>query len=261
MNIGMTIALGALAALSPASALAQNQITARARTSECVAENRTTARTAGQPSSVGRDYDIVLEVPNLCVERINLIVRGLEAHVALNAAVASLVTVTAGADVAIKTVDLTIQGVRAEALLLVDLDNVRYIVDRALQLIDNNPQIFDQLYRTTGGLVGTVGGLANTALQPGGVLSQTVNTLGQTVHRTLDTTGRIVERTLDTGGRLLSENVVGSVRDLQLIRETAGTAGQLVRQVRDASGSVIEYTVDQAGTISNARVLQRPTGR
>ena len=127
----------------------------------------------------------------------------MEAHVALNALVANLVRVQAGADVYIKSVDLTLQGVRAEALVLVDLDNVYYIADRALQLIDNNPQIFSQLYRTAGRAVGTVGELANTALQPGGLLSQTVNTLAQTVMRTLDTTGRIVERTIDTAGKVV----------------------------------------------------------
>lgn len=266
------------------SLYAQTPVTTQARVTECIPQTRTgsAARTPGQPSAVGREYDVVLEVPNLCVRRIQLGVRNLEAHVALNALVANLVRVQAGADVAIKSVDLTLQGVRAEALVLVDLDNVYYIADRALQLIDNNPQIFAQLYRTAGRAVGTVGGLANTAVQPGGVvsqtvgvvgrtlenvtlpgglLSQTVNTLGQTVVRTLDTTGRIVERTVDTAGKIVGENAVGSVASLQLVRETAGAAGQMVRQVRDTTGALIEYTVNAAGQISNARVVQAATGR
>ena len=249
-------------AIAP-SLYAQTPVTTQARVTECIPQTRTgsSARTPGQPSAVGREYDVVLEVPNLCVRRIQLGVRNLEAHVALNALVANLVRVQAGADVTIKSVDLTLQGVRAEALVLVDLDNVYYIADRALQLIDNNPQIFAQLYRTAGRAVGTVGELANTALQPGGVLSQTVNMLGQTVVRTLDTTGRIVERTVDTAGKIVGENAVGSVASLQLVRETAGAAGQMVRQVRDTTGALIEYTVNAAGQISNARVVQAATGR
>ena len=261
MRISTLAAWLTLSVTVPSALQAQNQIVGRARTGPCVAQSGAAARTPGQPSAVGRGYDIVLEVPNLCVERINLGVRNLEAHVSLNAAVSSLVSVQAGADVSIKSVDLTIEGVRAEALLLVDLDNVVAVVEQALQLIDNHPEIFEQLYQTTNRAVGVVGGLANTALQPGGVVSQTVNTLGQTVARTVDTTGRIVERTLDTAGRVVGENVVGTVTNLELIRETAGTAGQVVRQVRDASGAIIEYTLNQAGQVVNARVLQAATRR
>src|SRR3954468_21528977 len=87
----------------------------------------------------------------------------------------------------IDKVKLTIKGVRAEVLLKVRLDNVNSIIDRTLTTIDRNPQILERLLTTVDNTVGTVGGIANTALQPGGVLSQTVNTLGQTVQRTLDT--------------------------------------------------------------------------
>jgi hypothetical protein len=199
----------------------------------------------------------VLDVPRLCVDRIHLRVKNLDAHVALNAAVANLVRVQAGADVAIGTVDLTIQGVEVQAQLLIDLDDVAAMAERALTMIDNHPELIQQVYSTAQNAVGTVGGLAQTALQPGGVISQTVNTLGQTVTHTLDTTGHIVERTLDTAGGLVNERTLGLLTSLPLVRETAGTAGSLVRVVRDTTGSLIEYTVDAAGKITNAHVVNK----
>src|SRR4051794_7178342 len=70
------------------------------------------------------EYDVVLDIPNLCVNRIFLKVDSVTAKLNLNARVANLVRIDAGADVLIGNVDLTIQGVRAQALLLVDLDDV-----------------------------------------------------------------------------------------------------------------------------------------
>lgn len=235
--------------------IGEAQITRQTRSAQDCRPTAGTTRTRGQPSAQFQAYDIVLEVPNLCVRHIKLAVRNLDAHVSLNATVANLVRVQAGADANIKSVDLTIQGVRAEALLLVDLDNVAYIVDRTMTMLDNNPQIVRQLYGTVQNTIGTAGGLVNTAVQPGGVLSQTVNALGQTLIRTVDSAGRIVERTVDRTGRILGENVVGNVTRMQVIRQTAGAAGQTVKQVRDASGKIIEFTTDASGQVIAARVL------
>jgi hypothetical protein len=225
-------------------------------------------------------YDVVLDIPNLCVDRINLRVKNLSAHVALDAQVANLVQLTAGADVAIGTVDLRIVGVKAQALLLVDLDNVTYIADQALSFIDQNPDVLKGVLQSVDQTVNTVGGLANTALQPGGVVSQTVgvvgntvnnlvapngvlsqvvNTAGMTVQRTLMTTGEIVERTLGVGGQVVASKAVGRLTDMQTVKETAGAGGAVVRQVRDATGALLEYTLNN-GAISNVRVLQAASG-
>ncbi|HWK90411.1 MAG TPA: hypothetical protein VNP72_10455 [Longimicrobium sp.] len=264
------IALAALLAAAPWGA----PLAAQAAPGEC--QPGTSGRPPG-PSERGREYDVVLEVPDLCVRSIRLEVANLDAHLSLNARVANLVRVNAGADVYIGQVRLGIHGVRAEALLLVDLDNVYYIVSRALAFIDNNPQIVSQLVGTVGNTVRTVGGVANTALQPGGVVSQTVgvagqtlnnltapggvlsetvNTLGQTVQRTVSTTGDIVERTLDTAGGVVGQRTLGSLLTLPVLRQTTNAAGQSVRQVRDESGAVIEYVLDTAGRIVGTRVLQ-----
>lgn len=230
------------------------------------------------PQGVLREYDVVVDVPDLCVERIHLSVANLDARLSLNARVANLVRVTAGADVRLGELDLTLQGVRAQALLLVDLDNVVYVVDRALTFLDENPQIVGQLAGTANSALGTVGGVAGQALRPGGVadqavgavgqtlntvtapgglLSQTVNTLGQTVERTVDATGNIVERTVNTAGGVVGSRTVGRLLDLPVLRETTNAAGQSVRQVRDQSGAVIEYIVGEDGRVVRSRVLSR----
>lgn len=246
---------------------------------ECQPGTGAAARQPGAgPQGILREYDVVVDVPDLCVERIRLNVTNLDARLALSARVANLVRVNAGADVHLGEVDLTIQGVRAQALLLVDLDNVVYVVDRALSFVDENPQIISQLTGTVTSALGTVGGVANQALRPGGVadqavgavgqtlnnvsapgglLSQTVNTLGQTVQRTVDATGNIVERTLDTAGGVVGTRTVGRLLDLQVLNERTNAAGQTVRSVRDQSGAVIEYILNEAGGIVSSRVVSQ----
>src|SRR5688572_8993399 len=130
-------------------------------------------------SAASGDPDVLLDIPNLSVEEINLEVQNLRVHLDLDARLSNLLQLTAGADASIDSDKLNIRGVRAEALLKVRLDNVAAILDRALTTIDRNPQIIDRLLSTVDTTVGTVGQIGQTALQPGGVVSQTVGTVGQ----------------------------------------------------------------------------------
>ncbi|ANY19049.1 hypothetical protein A6F68_00514 [Tsuneonella dongtanensis] len=175
--------------------------------------------------------DVVLDIPNLSVESITLEVQGLEAHVALDAKLASLLSLTAGADAKLESVKLDIKGVQAQAALIVRLDNVRAIIERTLQTLDNNPQIITQLTGTvdnavnvTGGVVnntvGTVGNLTQGILRSGAVLdlarsglstvSETVNSAGETVRRLRASDGAIYEVVTNTAGRILRSARVGS---------------------------------------------------
>jgi hypothetical protein len=238
------------------------------------------ARADHAPAPNERAFDVVLDVPNLCVDRLQLGVRNLEVNVALDARVANLVEISAGADVSIARVDLGLFGVQAQALLLVDLDDVYQVVDRTLTFIDNNPQIVRSLSGTVNNAVGTAGRVANTALQPGGVvsqtvgtvgqtlgnvtapgglLSQTVSTAGQTVQRVVTPAGQILEQTLGTAGQVANSRTIGSVLSLPVVSETAGSAGGVVRQVRDQTGRIIEVTLDRAGQVTATRVLQGAT--
>jgi hypothetical protein len=199
--------------------------------------------------------DVLLDIPTVSVDEITLDVQNLQAHLALDARVASLVTLTAGVDVSIEKVNLTIKGVDASVLLIVRLENVRAIIEKTLNTLENNPQILDRLLSTVDNTVNTVGGVANTALQPGGVISQTVNSLGQTVTRTVDAAGNIVEKTLDNTGGVLNSQTVGKLLELPLVKETTNAAGQTLRQVRDTSGAVIELTLDKAGKVVSSKLI------
>jgi hypothetical protein len=218
----------------------------------------TPVRGGTQRSQEFPEYDVVLDVPNLCVNRIFLKVDSVTATINLNARVSNLVRVNAGADVLIGRVDVTLEGVRAQALLLVDLDDVYYIVDNTLTFVDNHPEIVQQLGSTLQTTVGAVGGLVG-GLVRGLLLGTTRLASGETVQRLVDeVTGNLIERTLSTAGRVVADRAVGSVLNLPVIRETTNAAGQLVRQVRDQAGAVIEYTLDRASNqIRALRVLQQ----
>ncbi len=190
----------------------------------------------GQPSALaqqamsGSDQpDVLLDIPNLSVDEINLEVNNLQVHIALDARLANLLKLTAGADASIDQVKIGIKGVQAQATLIVRLDNVRAIIERTLQTLDNNPQLVTQLLstvdntvNTVGGVanntVGTVGGLAGGLLRNGQVLdlaragltevSRTVNGTGQTVRRVRDRGGQLLEVITDTAGRIISSRGV-----------------------------------------------------
>ena len=203
--------------------------------------------------------DVLLDIPNISVDELTIEVNNLQANLSLDARVANLVQLKAGVDASIERVNITIKGVQASALLIVRLDNVRAIIDKTLTTLDNNPQLVDRLLQSVDNTVNTVGDVANTALQPNGLLSQTVNTLGQTVNRTLDATGNIVEKTLDNTGKVLSSNVVGKVLDLPVISTTTDAAGQTVKRVRDEAGAVIEVVTDAAGKVVSSKVVSGAT--
>jgi len=210
---------------------------------------------------IGNDQpDVLLDVPNLSLDSLRIRVDNLTAKLSLDARVANLVQLKAGVDVTIDKVDIMLAGVQASALLIVRLDNVREIIDKTLTTLDNNPQLVEKLLSTVDNAVNTVGDVANTALQPGGVISQTVNTLGQTVQRTLDATGNIVEKTLDTTGKVLSTKTLGKLLDLPVVSETVNAAGQTVKKLRDTSGKIIEVVVDKSGKILSSSLSGGTTG-
>jgi hypothetical protein len=244
----------------------------------CAAHASAQQRPVSSPPFQGTPhYDVVLEVPRLSVDSILLKVDTLRARLSLNAQAANLVRLSAGVLVGIDQVDLEIRGVVAEAYLYVDLDNVARVVDRVVQTLDRNPEIVTELLATVDSAVNTVGGVANTALRPGGVVSQTVgvlgrtlnnvtapngvlsqvvNTTGQTVQRVLDSSGHIVEKTLNTAGTVVGSRTVGDITKLPQVRTTQNAAGQTVRRVRDTTGKIIEYVISGAGTVTGVRVLQ-----
>lgn len=175
--------------------------------------------------------DVLLDIPNLSVDELTIEVNNLQVDIALDARLANLLKLTAGANASIDQVKIGIKGVQAQATLIVRLDNVRAIIERTLQTLDNNPQLVTQLLSTVDNTVNTVGGVAN-------------NTVG--------TVGNIA------GTALRSGQVLDLARTgLTEVSRTLNAAGQTVRRVRDRSGQLLEVVTDAAGRIVSSRPVSQ----
>ncbi|MEU3307147.1 hypothetical protein [Nocardiopsis sp. NPDC006832] len=110
---------------------------------------RTREERSARPSTRD-DPDVYLDIPVVKVDEIELDVEDLAASVSLEADVLDLLRLKVGVDVELGHVGLTIKGVEAQALLKVQLDNVREIIARVLKTIDSNPQIIEHVVRGVG---------------------------------------------------------------------------------------------------------------
>lgn len=221
-----------------------------------VVEKKKTARDRDREHN---EPDVLLDVPNLGVDEITLDVENLRAHLALDTRLANLLQLTVGADVSIDRVYLTIRGVKAEAYLSARLDNVAGILDRALTTIDRNPQIIDSLFSTLDNTVNTVGKVADTALQPGGVVSEAVQTVGSVANTALQpggvvseavqTVGSVANNALQPGGVVSQAvNTVGQVAN------TAVQPGGVLSDAVHTVGNVATTTVGTVGNVANQAV-------
>src|ERR671910_2361828 len=101
----------------------------------------------------GQKPDVVLDVPELEVDRITLEVRDLRAHVSILVELANLLNISVGVDARLDEVKLEIEGVEAEAHLVARLKNVRAILVKALETIGEHPEILRILARSISRLV------------------------------------------------------------------------------------------------------------
>jgi len=92
-----------------------------------------------------KEQDVLLDVSELEVDKITLEVAGLRAHVSVLAQLASLVNLQVGVDARLNRVKLVIEGVRAKVLLKVWLDEVRAILEKALDTLGEHPEILESL--------------------------------------------------------------------------------------------------------------------
>ena len=133
-----------LAAIVPTVTAAQQPVTGQ--------------RVSPTSTTLTPNRDVILEIPELSVDSIGLTVRDVRAHVSLDANAMNFVQLTAGVDVSIKQVQLSISDVYAEAYLYVDLDNVARIVERVVRTLDRNPQILTRVLAAVDTAVGAATG-------------------------------------------------------------------------------------------------------
>ena len=221
MRRALLVAAVAAAALAATPASAQTRRTAQPLPPSPLA----------QQAIAGDQPDVLLDIPNLSVEQLTIDVANLDVDIALDARLGNLLKLTAGANAHIDQVKIELKGVRAQATLIVRLDNVRAIIERTLQTIDNNPQILTGLLSTVNTTVGTVGGVANNALGTVGGITSSLLRNGQV---------------LDLARAGLTE-----------VSRTVNAQGQTVRQVRGTAGQLLEIVTDSANRIVSSRTVSR----
>lgn len=194
-----------------------------------------------QHSLLGEDEpDVVLDVPVLKVDEINLEVEDLKAHVSLRAELADLVKVNVGVDAYLGKVKLEIKGVEAQALLKVRLERMLSTIDRGLDTIDRNPQILGRAFRRTD----EAGQSAEQSAQlPAG---DTANQAGRAAKPANDASGGAQDETEQV---VVNEKVAGNPADHQIEEEHIDEQGRIVRRAVDELGNVVEETLDEKGNV------------
>ena len=90
---------------------------------------------------------MVLDVPTLNIEELDLEVEDLQAHVSVRAELAGFVNINIGVDVRLDKVKLGIKGVEAQVLLKVKLERILGTIDSALSALEQHPQLLDSRRR------------------------------------------------------------------------------------------------------------------
>lgn len=97
------------------------------------------------PREIEGGPDVLLDVPVVKVDEIDLEVDDLRAQVSVMAEVRGLVELSVGAEARLGKVELNIQGVEAQALVKARLDNVSAILERVLLSLDRNPELLESV--------------------------------------------------------------------------------------------------------------------
>ncbi|UPX20810.1 uncharacterized protein EKO05_0011029 [Ascochyta rabiei] len=191
-------------------------ITSSATASATATGTRTPTTSAPNVSKTSTAPDVLLQVPELHVGRIELVVEKLQADLNLNAKVAGLVQINAGVAVSVEKVNITIADVDVNLELIVRLGNLVNIVERVFDSLDLNPLLLSLVGNVTnlvGEVIGAVDGLLGSITQG-----------GKTLNFLVDNLGNIVQEVVGGGGDALSQ-IVGNYK--LNMTEVTGTVKQV----------------------------------
>lgn len=116
------------------------------------------APAAGEQAEPAEEPDVLLDVPSLNIEELNLKAEQVRVRVSFGAELADMVKINVGLEAEVDGIDLEAKGIEAEAQLKARLGNVRTIFSQVLSTLDNNPGLFQDL----------VGNLDDTEDEPEG---------------------------------------------------------------------------------------------
>ena len=137
---------------------------------------------------------MLVDVPVVKVDKIDVEVDDLRAQVAVRAEVRELVKLNVGAQARLGTVELQIEGVEAQALLKARLDRVGAIVRRVLLSLDRNPELLESV----GNAAEDVGGGTGQLLAESG---EAVEDVGEGAEQALPQVGQGANQALGAVGQ------------------------------------------------------------
>lgn len=175
------------------------------------------------PKKIPDGPDVLLDVPVVKVDEIDLEVEDLRAQVAVAAEVRQLVELSVGADVSLGKVELQIEGVEVQALLKARLNNVTAILERVLTSLDRNPELLESVGRA----VEDVGSGASNMLSETGEAVQDVGEGAQGAVQSVGKGAGQATRQIGQGAH-------------QGVADAGKGAGQAVGQVGQGAGQAVQ---------------------
>lgn len=186
------------------------------------------------PDDIPEGPDVLLDIPVVKVDEIDIEVEDLRAQVAVLAEVRDLVELNVGVDARLGKVELTIEGVEAQALLKARLDNVTKILERVLTSLDRNPELLESIGRTAE-QVGRGGGRLL------GGAGEAVEDVGRGAERAVPEIGRGAGRAVGEVGQGAQQGVAGVGQGAaQGVRGVGQGAGQGVAGVGQGARQATE---------------------
>ncbi|ORY68381.1 uncharacterized protein BCR38DRAFT_385888 [Pseudomassariella vexata] len=205
--------------------------------------------TSSSASSSSSNYpDVLLQVPELSVDRIELDVDDLQAEINLAAQVAGLVEINAGIQVGITKVNITIADVDAELELIIRLGNLVDIVNRTLATLDLNPLLINVLNEVTDvvdAVVGAVDGLLGSIVNGDSKINFIIDNLGNIVQEVTSDAGNILSSIIGNYEQNMTYTGSQKILDGGLIQRTYeySPLGSLVNIVFNSVGQVVQAVV------------------
>jgi hypothetical protein len=196
----------------------------------------------------------LLDVPVLNIDEIDLEVEDLRAHISLRAELASFVKINVGVDLYLDKVKLDIKGLEAQVLLKINLDEVLGTLDRALESINMNPQILNEVVQDVNPAAGGADGDASQSTRESDGIEQAGGGVVQGSGEATEPAPNEPEETVD-------KEATSTLDGLQIEEEYVDERGRIVGRAWDGSGNMVEGVLDDEGNVADPSVSEEKGDR
>ena len=206
--------------------------------------------TEDRGESVG-EPDVLLDVPVLKVEELDLEVEDLRARISFGADLADMVRINVGIDAEVGSAKIEIKGIEAQALLKARLDNVRAIFSEVLTALQRDPELAQNMLRATDPSKEDGAGTVRDAARPGEAADRAGGLAFGEAGSTPHTGAEPDEAETATGGSVgvVGEEKSNNLANLRTEEEYVDDRGRIVGRARDESGRVGEAVLDEDGNV------------